>query len=155
MSWRGELILMVINVSAESCRITGMSVKSAITPWDWIEVNYLHGSWTATPAIRVCGTLPRSPPFSPGYIRSNPEWRSPRGHSRSLWLEQIDGSCQEVLMMGGGQHGDLFGGTLGLASLGGWGDKTLQLMPLLIHSFTSFTGKNWNSLSFSWISYFL
>ena len=54
--------------------------------------------------LKLYGHVARYPEVDPAHrvvsVRDNPEWRRPRGRPQGSWLEQIDGSCWDVLGIG-------------------------------------------------------
>ena len=54
--------------------------------------------------LKLYGHVARYPEVDPAHrvvsVRDNPEWRRPRGRPQGSWLEQVDGSCWDVLGIG-------------------------------------------------------
>lgn len=108
VAWRGELTHVVTSVLEESLRIAGVTVKPAVTLWDWVKACYLHSLGAPTQIILACGTLHR-------------RWSCGRGHMGAYKSCSLRKSINPATSYWGWEsdlHGDLSGGFPGEGAIG-------------------------------------
>lgn len=121
VTWRGELMHVVIIAYAKSWNITSMTVNPATTLWDWFKAYYLQSLWMPTVA---CGTVPRSQSCSPDCFCKRQSWVK---EAKGTPIELVAWASRQILPRSTNNGKGAYMETCleelpGLASYGWWGD---------------------------------
>ncbi len=99
----GESGQEVIQQSDLAHSVAGMTLVSnwqLLHETDLTYITHMIHQWQMRLYGHVASYLKADPAHQVVSARHNPEWRRSRGCPHSLWLQQVDTSCWEILRMG-------------------------------------------------------